>query len=232
MKDDARLRVLFPLVMVLLWVSACGAPATVAPTLPATPARPTRVPVVQPTEANASGVQPTAPAAVAAQPTELPRPTRVLPTLTPTITLIPPTATPAPPTATPEPSATPQPDPARGDALFHAIIAEGVPTCVSCHLVEPATDAELVALQGPSMVAHGDEPAIAIRAQTRVPGQTPAEYLRNAILHPNDHLVPDSTIPGKGLYAIAGTSVMYQAYADVLTPDQVNDLVAYLLTLR
>jgi hypothetical protein len=82
------------------------------------------------------------------------------------------------------------------------------------------------------MAAHGDEPGIATRAQTRVPGQTPAEYLRNSILHPNDYLVPDSTIPGKGLYAIVGTSVMYQLYADVLTPDQVNDLVAYLLTIR
>lgn len=213
-------------------VAACGAAATPAPALPPTPERPTRVPVVAPTNADSSQAESARPTTVAVLPSETPRPTRVLPTMTPTITLIPPTATPAPPTSTPEPSATPQPDPARGDQLFHNVIAEGVPTCVSCHLVEPATDEQLVAVQGPSMAAHGDEPGIAIRAQTRVPGQTPAEYLRNSILHPNDFLVPNSTIPGKGMYAIAGTSVMYQLYADVLTPDQVNDLVAYLLTIR
>ena len=214
----------------ILFLVGCGVAATPAPALPPTPERATRVPVVAPTDAN--GDQPAAPTAVAVQPSETPRPTHVLPTLTPTITLIPPTGTPAPPTSTAEPSATAQPDPARGNTLFQEVIDEGVPTCVSCHLVEPATDAELAGIQGPSMVVHGEEPAIAVRAQTRVPGETPAEYLRNSILHPNDYLVPDSTIPGKGLYAIAGTSVMYQLYADVLTPDQVNDLVAYLLTIR
>ncbi|MCC7205665.1 MAG: c-type cytochrome, partial [Anaerolineae bacterium] len=219
-------------VALALLLASCGAPATPAPDLPPTPERATRVPVVMPTEANADQAGRAEPTAVAVQPSETPRPTRALPTLTPTITLIPPTATPAPPTSTPQPSATPPPDPARGEQLFHDVIAEGVPTCVSCHLTEPATDEELVGVQGPSMVAHGDEPGIAIRAQSRVPGETPAEYLRNSILHPNDYLVPNSTIPGKGMYAIAGTSVMYQLYADVLTPDQVNDLVAYLLTIR
>lgn len=231
MKANVHARIALFAVMAV-FLAGCGAAATPAPPLPPTEERATRVPVLVPTDADAGQAQPAEPTSVAAQPSETPRPTRVLPTLTPTITLIPPTATPAPPTATLEPSATPQPDPARGEQLFHEVIAEGVPTCVSCHLVEPATDAELVAVQGPSMAAHGDEPGIAIRAQTRVPGQTPAEYLRNSILHPNDYLVPDSTIPGKGLYAIVGTSVMYQLYADVLTPDQVNDLVAYLLTIR
>jgi cytochrome c len=55
----------------------------------------------------------------------------------------------------------------------------------------------------------------------RVPGQTAEEYLRNSITHPNDYLVEGFA-----------EGVMYQNYAAELTEEQINDLVAYLLTLQ
>jgi hypothetical protein len=44
--------------------------------------------------------------------------------------------------------------------------------------------------------------------------------------------VPNSSIPGKGAYYIGSQSVMYQNYAQVLSEDDLNDLIAYLLTIR
>jgi hypothetical protein len=220
------------LVLLAAAIGACGIPATPAPSLPPTLERPTRVAVIPTIDPLAGATATPPPTAVVMAPTSTP--TRERPSPTPTITLIPATATPAPPTDTPAPTPTRTPDIANGELLFNNHINDdtSIPTCVSCHPVVPTTDEELALIQGPSMVAHGNEPGIAIRARERVPGQTPAEYLRISILDPNAYLVPNSSIPDKGPYAIMGVSIMFQGYAEVLTTDQVNDLVAYLLTLR
>ena len=62
---------------------------------------------------------------------------------------------------------------------------------------------------------------VASHAGQRVSGQTAEQYLRTSILDPNAYIVPG--------YAANG---MYQDFAKVLTDKQVNDLVAYLLTLK
>jgi nitric oxide reductase subunit C len=81
--------------------------------------------------------------------------------------------------------------------------------CATCHSLEP--DAIIV---GPSLAG------VATRAQTRVPGQSAEEYLRNSLLHPGDFVVPGFA------------NVMAQNLGDVLSSEQINNIIAFLLTLE
>lgn len=107
---------------------------------------------------------------------------------------------------------TPVGNAANGETLFtEPVIGENnAPGCITCHSLEPD-----VVIVGPSQAG------LAIRAETRVPGQTAEEYIRNSIVNPNDYIV-DGFAEG----------LMYQNYATDLTPEQIDDLVAYTLTLR
>ncbi|CAG1011755.1 MAG: c-type cytochrome [Anaerolineae bacterium] len=224
----ASLLVVVALTVVL---GACGTPATPAPALPETPVRPTRVPVELPTKSEAETVA-ESPTAVVQQPTNTPAPVRARPSATPTMTLIAASPTPAPPTHTPTQGPTPVPDPERGKALFsdHLNGDEAIPTCLSCHMVEPLPEAEAALKIGPAMIAWGNDQPVAVRARSRVASQDPATYLRNSILHPNEYLVPN--VEGRAPYGVGEQSLMYQEYAKLLTEAQINDLVAYLLTFR
>ncbi len=157
--------------------------------------------------------------AIAAQPTALPpSPTPLPPTAIPTETPLPPTATPTA-TATPLPPTQPVAvagDPDQGEILF-LNGKDAAPACVTCHILD-----EDRILIGPSMVG------LAARAATRVEGQTAEDYLRSSILHPNDFLVPNTDT---NVFAAGGNSLMFQQYADFLSEEDVNNLVAYLLTL-
>ena len=62
---------------------------------------------------------------------------------------------------------------------------------------------------------------VATRAETRVPGMTAEEYLRQSILDPNAYIVegfePDMAPPN---------------FAEILTDEQVDDLVAFMMTFK
>ncbi|HRE48002.1 MAG TPA: hypothetical protein PLD47_09780 [Aggregatilineales bacterium] len=210
-------------------LSACGTAAKTAPEFPSTPVRPTRLPVIVPT---AEGQSPATPTAAALQATPTPTVVRQRPTLTPTMTLIAASPTLAPPTEAPTAQPTRAANAEAGKALFinHINGDELIPTCLSCHIIESVSEEEALVKVGPAMIAWKGEPAIAIRARTRVASQTPTQYLRLSILAPNDHLVPN--VEGRAPYGLGEQSLMYQDYAAVLTEEQVNDLVAYLLTIR
>ena len=106
---------------------------------------------------------------------------------------------------------------ARGQAVF-----DGSGACSTCHaLAEGGTRV------GPSLAG------VARRAGARIgePGyrgaaHSAAEYLRESIVAPSAYLVPGPN------YATQGTSLMPGSFAAVLTPAQVDDLVAYLQTLQ
>jgi mono/diheme cytochrome c family protein len=119
------------------------------------------------------------------------------------------TDTPAP-TATPEPTATPVPDPARGQLLYE-LGPEGVyePLCANCH-----TLTELDHL-GPGFEGIAD------RAATRVPGLSAEEYIRQSIVDPEAYIVEGSWPEGE---------VMPTSYADEYSEQDINDLVAFLMT--
>lgn len=101
-------------------------------------------------------------------------------------------------------------DAVRGKNLFSKTVIGSQPGCVTCHSLE--SDRILV---GPSMAAIGT------RAATRVSGQSAEDYIRESILN-TDSFTVDGFAAG----------VMPAALADELSDQQVEDLVAYLLTLK
>ena len=107
-------------------------------------------------------------------------------------------------------TATPVGDAAAGQALFNQMTINTAPGCATCHSIAPGETKV-----GPSLAG------VASAAGSRVNGQTAEQYLRTSILDPNAYIVPGFN-PG----------VMYQSFKTELTDKQVNDLVAYLLTLK
>lgn len=97
-----------------------------------------------------------------------------------------------------------------GEALFAQTSAGTLPGCVTCHSLEPG-----VALVGPSVANVGAE------AGSRVSGLSAEEYLRQSIVEPNAYVV-------EGF----GEGIMPAGYGDALSSEQVDDLVAYLLSLE
>jgi mono/diheme cytochrome c family protein len=107
-------------------------------------------------------------------------------------------------------------DPARGEELYHQnpIAGTGATGCATCHSTEPTDDPLVPSPVGPSHYG------VANRAGDYVEGMPAAEYLRESIVDPDAHIAPGF---------VAG--VMYPNYAEDLSEQQINDLVAYLLTL-
>jgi cytochrome c553 len=105
-------------------------------------------------------------------------------------------------------------DPANGKQLFDGAVAMAdarAPACATCHAIEPSMDTG----SGQSLSNIGN------RAGVTVPGQPAEEYLRTAITNPDAYL--------SGGYQ---EGIMYRGYTQALTAQQVNDLVAYMLTLK
>jgi nitric oxide reductase subunit C len=105
----------------------------------------------------------------------------------------------------------------RGRAIF-----DGIGACAACHSL--AGDRVLV---GPSLAG------VATRADERIrapdyggSAKDGTEYLRESVL------VPHAYVVGKQFTTPDGRSLMPDTYATSLTNEQVEDLVAYLQTLR
>jgi mono/diheme cytochrome c family protein len=138
-------------------------------------------------------------------------PTPVPPTATPippTATPLPPTATPVPPTNTPAPAAL-SGDPANGKVIFNTMFAQTNFACATCHYADKEDR-----LIGPGLKG------ISQRAAQRVPGETNAQYIHQSIVNPSAYVVPDYP-----------DGLMPQIWGQVLTEQQIADLVAYLMTL-
>ncbi len=105
-----------------------------------------------------------------------------------------------------------------GEHLFRT----AVPVCTACHSLQPG-----VQLAGPSM-AHIARTAEQTLASPEYTGSaTDVEgYLRESITDPSAHLVPGA------MFSAGGTSFMPNTYADELTEEQIDQLVAYLATLN
>lgn len=105
-----------------------------------------------------------------------------------------------------------------GEALFNST----PPGCFACHSTAPG-----VQLAGPSLagIQGRTEALIEDDAYTGA-ASTAEEYLREAILEPSAHLVPGQ------VYSADGRSFMPDNYDETLTSPQVDQLVAYLMTLR
>ena len=105
-------------------------------------------------------------------------------------------------------------DPASGKKLFDGqapMANASAPACSTCHAIEPGLDSG----SGQSLSNIGS------RAATAVADQTAEAYLRTSILDPDAYLASGYQ-----------EGIMYRGYAQALTSQQVDDLVAYLLTLK
>ena len=113
----------------------------------------------------------------------------------------------------------PDSDPiALGQALFSTV----APACVACHSV-----AEGVNMAGPSLAGIATLAKQRIEASEYTGQAKDAEgYLREAILNPSAYVVPGD------MYSAEGQSFMPATYAKDLTPEQIDQLVAYLASLQ
>lgn len=104
-------------------------------------------------------------------------------------------------------------DATRGAALFSGAVAlrDGPPACNTCHIVQAGVPSTV----GPNLSNIGNW------AATRVGEQTAQQYLRTSIIDPDAYLAPNFQ-----------EGIMYNGYRQALAPQQIDDLVAYLLTLR
>jgi cytochrome c553 len=104
------------------------------------------------------------------------------------------------------PMTLPPGDAAHGAELFTQSV-NGAPACNTCHLNDETT------LIGPGMKGFG------ARAGSRVSGESAEQYTQESITQPASFLV--SGFP----------NAMYNQYASKLSPQDIADLIAYLMTL-
>ncbi len=197
------------LTAVILLIAACG---TVATPEWSAEAQGTRVAQAETAAFETS----TAPTATPIPPTTTPVP--------PTATPIPPTATPIPPTATPIPPTTDQSvtvemetpaqaalsgDPQNGQLLFNELQPQAGFACATCHRID--SEERLI---GPGLLNVSEH------VTHRPAGQDAETYIRTSIMDPGAFVVetfPDMLMP--------------RIYSQIFTEQEINDLVAYLLTL-
>ncbi len=105
-----------------------------------------------------------------------------------------------------------------GERLFRT----ATPTCSACHSVAPGVN-----LAGPSL-AGVNERATAIIASADYKGKAKdaKAYIRESITAPSAHLVPGA------MYSANGMSFMPNTYEKSMTPEQLDQLVAYLASLK
>ena len=101
-----------------------------------------------------------------------------------------------------EPTPTPNALVIQGQKVFNA-------RCATCHALVPDT-----IIIGPSLSG------IATRAETRVPGMSADEYILLSILRPGDYIVEGFN------------NVMITNFAKELTNEDMNALVAFMMTLK
>jgi mono/diheme cytochrome c family protein len=111
--------------------------------------------------------------------------------------------------AAPTPAATPGLDPATPEGQGAALFA-GKGRCATCHSLSGDT-----VIVGPSLAG------IATRAETRIEGLSAAEYIEESILRPDLYRPPGFE-----------NQQMDTSLAKTLTVEEVEALVAYLMTLK
>lgn len=108
---------------------------------------------------------------------------------------------------------------AMGEALFR----RSPPGCSACHSTAPD-----VVLAGPSVAGMAERAAAVVESEGYTGSATTAEdYVRESIIEPSAHITA-----GPGFFSVNGRSVMQDNFGETLTADEIDQLVAYLMSLR
>jgi nitric oxide reductase subunit C len=107
-------------------------------------------------------------------------------------------------------------------ALGERVFRSASPACNACHSVAPG-----VTMAGPSLAGVSAR-ATALVASPDYKGKAkdPAGYIRESIQEPSAHVVPGA------MFSANGVSFMPNTYGQSLKPEQIDQLVAYLSSLK
>lgn len=107
---------------------------------------------------------------------------------------------------------------ALGEALFRSV----TPACTACHSTAPNVN-----LAGPTLAGlHTRAQQVIESPEYTGEATTPEEFIRESIVHPSAYLHPGA------MYSAGGNSFMPTTYATDLTPDQIDNLVAFLASFK
>lgn len=107
-------------------------------------------------------------------------------------------------------------------ALGQAVFRNPNYACASCHSVLPD-----VAMPGPSLAGVGTRAREIISSADYTGKAKDAEtYMHESIVEPGAHLVPGAN------FSAGGMSLMPPGFGDRLSKDEIDDLVAYLMSLK
>ncbi|WP_157272038.1 c-type cytochrome [Azohydromonas aeria] len=107
-------------------------------------------------------------------------------------------------------------------ALGQAVFRSVQPACNACHSVAPGVN-----MAGPTLAGLATRAAQTVADPGYKGNARDAEgYIREAIVQPSAHLVPGA------MYSANGQSFMPTTYGSGLQPQQIDQLVAYLATLK
>lgn len=107
-------------------------------------------------------------------------------------------------------------------ALGEALFGKTPPACFSCHSTRPG-----VQVVGPSLAGVSARAADLVKNPSYTgQAKTPQDYIRESIENPSAYIVPGPT------FSAAGKSIMPAIYHDMLKPEDIDHLVAYLATLK
>jgi nitric oxide reductase subunit C len=107
-------------------------------------------------------------------------------------------------------------------ALGERVFRSAAPACTACHSVAPGVN-----MAGPSLAGLGarTEQLLASGAY-KGKARDLAGYIRESVTQPSAHLVPGA------MYSANGVSFMPTTYGKDLTPEQIDQLAAYLSSLK
>ena len=107
-------------------------------------------------------------------------------------------------------------------ALGESLFLTATPACNACHSVAPGVN-----MAGPTLAGVGARALRIIEApEYQGEAQDAESYIRESIVEPSAHLVAGA------MYSAGGQSFMPTTYGDTLTGEQIDQLVAYLASLR
>ena len=107
-------------------------------------------------------------------------------------------------------------------ALGEAVFRSAAPACAACHSIAPGANMAGPTLAG--MAARTEQ--LFASGQYKGKAKDLAGYIRESVVEPSAHVVPGA------MYSAEGVSFMPTTYAKDLTPAQVDQLAAYLSSLR